>query len=334
MLQYIVRRSIGAVPVLLGLTVVLFAFIHLLPGDPAAVILGERATEELKAGIRHSLGLDKPLYGQYILYLSQLLHGDFGSSVIDGRPVLGEFFARFPATLELAAAALLVAVGLGVPLGRFAASHWQGKGDAGATVVSLLGISIPVFVLGLSLQFLFGVVLGWLPVSGQIDPRFDVPPVTRMLLIDTLLADRLDYFVDALRHLVLPAITLGSIPLAIVTRITRASVRDVMNEDYVRTARAKGLTDRRIDSRYIMRNAWLPVVTVIGLQTGGLLGGAVLTETIFSWNGIGRWTVMAIANRDYLVIQGSILIIAIIFLSVNLIVDVIYVALNPRIKYR
>jgi peptide/nickel transport system permease protein len=333
MASYVVRRVLVAVPVLLGLTVVLFVFIHLLPGDPAAIILGERATEALKAAIRHDLGLDRPLYDQYVLYLGQLLQGNFGSSAVDGRPVLGEFLARFPATIELAAAALLVAVGVGVPLGRFAASHAQGKGDSVATVVSLLGISIPVFVVGLSLQYFIGVQLHVLPVSGQLDPRIDVPDVTRMLLIDTLLAGRPDYFVDALRHLVLPAIALGTIPMASVARITRAAVLDVMHEDHVRTARAKGLTERRISSRYIMRNAWLPVVTVIGLQAGGLLGGAVLTETVFSWNGIGRWTVQAITNRDYLVIQGSILIIATVFLIVNLLVDIMYVALNPRIRF-
>jgi peptide/nickel transport system permease protein len=331
--KYIVRRLIATIPVLFGLSIVLFVFVHLLPGDPATALLGQHATPELTAKIRAQLGLDKPLYEQYLLYMSQLAHGDFGKSIINNRPILEEFAVRFPGTVELTIGALIFAVGLGIPLGRFAARHVQRWGDGLVTVVSLLGISIPIFVLGLTLQYIFSVVLRVLPASGTIDPRLQIPPVTNLVLIDALLVGKTDALVDGLRHLVLPSIALGSIPLAIVTRITRASVLDVNNEDYVRTARAKGLKERRVDSRHIMRNAWLPVATVIGLQVGGLLAGAVITETVFSWNGVGRWTVEAIQQHDYIVVESTITIFALIFLMVNLVVDVAYAFLNPRIRY-
>ncbi len=333
MLKYIVRRLLGAIPVLFGLSIVLFAFIHLLPGDPAATILGQHARPELVEAMRRRLGLDLPLWQQYLTYLNDLLHGDLGTSFINNRPVLHDFLVRFPGTVELTIAAMIFAVGLGIPLGRLAARRPQSATDGSITVLSLVGVSIPIFVLGLTLQYIFAVQLHWLPASGRIDPRLEVPLATNFLLIDTLIAGRPDAFVDVLRHLVLPAIALGSIPLAIITRITRASVLDVANEDYVRTARAKGLTDRRVDGRHIMRNAWLPVVTVIGLQVGGLLAGAVITETVFAWNGVGKWVVESIEAHDYFVIQSSILVFALIFLVVNLIVDIGYAYLNPRIRY-
>ncbi|HXG40978.1 MAG TPA: ABC transporter permease [Candidatus Limnocylindrales bacterium] len=333
MAKYIVRRLLLAIPVLFGLSVVVFSFIHLLPGDPAVALLGQHATPDRVAKIREQLGLDRPLYVQYLDYLGQLLRGDLGKSVINNQPVVEEFGRRFPGTIELTVAALIFAIGLGIPLGRLAARHVQGWTDGAVTVVSLLGVSIPIFVLGYTLQYFLAVQLKVLPTSGRIDPRLDVELVTNFLLIDTLLAGRLDAFVDAVRHLILPAIALGSIPLAIITRITRAAVLDVANEDYVRTARAKGLTERRVDDRHIMRNAWLPVATVIGLQVGGLLAGAVITETVFSWNGVGRWVVEAIQDHDYFVVQSTILIFALIFLVVNLVVDIVYAFLNPRIRY-
>jgi peptide/nickel transport system permease protein len=332
-LKYIVRRVIAAIPVLFGLSIVVFAFIHLLPGDPAVALLGQHATPDRVAKIREDLGLDQPLYIQYLDYLGKLLRGDLGKSVINNRPVVSEFAVRFPGTIELTVAALLFAVGLGIPLGRLAARHVQGVRDGLVTVISLLGISIPIFVLGLTLQFFLSVQLKWLPTSGRLDPRMDVPGVTHFMIVDTLLAGRPDLLVDALKHLVLPAIALGSIPLAIITRITRAAVLDVSNEDYVRTARAKGLRERRVDDRHIMRNAWLPVTTVIGLQVGGLLAGAVITETVFSWNGVGKYVVEAIQDHDYYIVQSMILIFAFIFLVVNLIVDIGYAFLNPRIRY-
>ena len=333
MLNYIVRRLLGAIPVLFGLSIILFAFIHLLPGDPAAAILGQHARPELIAALHQRLGLDLPLWQQYLNYVNGLIHGDFGTDYINNRDVLTEFLVRFPGTIELTVAALIVAVGIGIPLGRFAARRPNGLADGFVTVVSLLGISIPIFVLGLSLQYFLSVVLKVLPTTGRIDLRLHIPAVTSFMLVDTLLARRPEAFVDALRHLVLPAIALGSIPLAIITRITRAAVLDVSNEDYVRTARAKGLTERRVDDRHIMRNAWLPVTTVIGLQVGGLLGGAVITETVFSWNGVGSWVVNAIQGHNYLIVQSAILIFAFIFLIVNLIVDIGYAFLNPRIRY-
>jgi peptide/nickel transport system permease protein len=330
---YILRRLLATIPVLFGLSIVLFVFVHLLPGDPATALLGQHATPELVAKIRAQLGLDKPLWQQYLVYLSSLAHGDLGTSILDDRPILDEFGTRFPGTIELALGALVFAFGLGIPLGRFAARHVQGLGDGVVTVVSLVGVSIPIFVLGYTLQYLFAVDLRWLPASSSLDARLDVTPVTHFILLDTLLDGQPGAFVDALRHLILPAIALGSIPLAIVTRITRASVLDVANEDYVRTARAKGLKERRVDSRHVMRNAWLPVVTVIGLQVGGLLAGAVLTETVFTWDGVGRWVFLAIQGHDYIVVQSVITIFALIFLVVNLVVDVAYAFLNPRIRY-
>lgn len=333
MIKYIVRRLLGAIPVLFGLSIILFAFVHLLPGDPATAILGQHATPERVATMREYLGLDLPLWQQYLRYVGGLFQGDFGSSVINNQPLLHELLTRFPATIELTLAAMIYAVGVGIPLGRFAARHVQGWSDGMVTIVSLLGISIPVFVLGLTLQYVFAVQLGVLPASGRIDPRANLDIQTNFVLVDSLLMGRPDLFVDGIRHLILPAIALGSIPLAIITRITRASVLDVSNEDHVRTARAKGLEERRVNSRHIMRNAWLPVVTVIGIQVGGLLAGAVITETVFAWGGVGRFVVEAINNRDYLVVQNTILIFALVFLAVNLIVDILYAFLNPRIRY-
>jgi peptide/nickel transport system permease protein len=333
MTKYILRRLLLTIPVLIGLSIVLFAFIHLLPGDPAAAILGQHATPDRVAAMREYLHLDDPIWQQYLVYVGNLLHGDFGTSVINNQPIIHEFLTRFPATIELTLAAMLYAVGVGIPLGRFAARHAQSWSDGAVTIVSLLGISIPVFVLGLTLQYIFAVQLKVLPASGRLDFSLRFDSTTNLLLVDALVARRLDVFVDAARHLVLPAIALGSIPLAIITRITRASVLDVSNEDYVRTARAKGLTEGRVDSRHIMRNAWLPVVTVIGLQVGGLLAGAVITETVFAWGGVGRYVVDAINNRDYMVVQNVILIFAFVFLIVNLIVDIGYAFLNPRIRY-
>jgi peptide/nickel transport system permease protein len=332
-LKYVVRRLLAAIPVLFGLSFVVFAFVHLLPGDPVAALLGQHATPELTAQIREQMGLDKPLYEQYAIYLGQLARFDLGKSVINNRPVIEELSRRFPATIELTAAALLLAIGLGIPLGRIAARYTQRWPDAIVTVISLLGISIPIFVLGYTLQFFFAAQLQWLPASSRINPRLGIDVVTNFMLVDTLLSGKINAFVDALQHLILPAIALGSIPLAIITRITRAAVLDVSNEDYVRTARAKGLVEKRVNSRHIMRNAWLPVVTVIGLQVGGLLAGAVITETVFSWNGVGSYIVNAIQDHDYLVVQSTILVFAAIFLVVNLGVDIAYAFLNPRIRY-
>jgi peptide/nickel transport system permease protein len=332
-LRYIIRRLLGAIPVLFGLSIIVFAVIHLIPGDPVRAILGQHATPELVTLVTERLGLDQPLWQQYLIYLNQLAHLDLGTSIINNRTVGEELAIRFPATIELTLGALIFAVGIGVPLGRLAARHVQGWSDGMVTIVSLLGISIPIFVLGYTLQYVFAAQLHWLPAGGRIDPRLGLEYITGFTLIDSLLSGDPAAFFDAVRHLILPAIALGTIPLAIITRITRASVLDVTNEDYVRTARAKGLTERRVNSRHIMRNAWLPVVTVIGLQVGGLLAGAVITETVFAWPGVGSYVVNAIQDHDYFVVQSTILVFALIFLVVNLIVDIGYAFRNPRIRY-
>jgi peptide/nickel transport system permease protein len=335
MTTYILRRLIVSIPVLVGLSILLFFFIHLLPGDPAETILGVHATPELAEALRHRLGLDQSIPQQYLTYLGQLARGDLGYSFVNNQPVLTEFLRRFPATIELTVAALVLAGIGGVFAGRIAARFRNSPTDAGITVLTLIGVSLPVFVLGLLLQYVFGVVFQVLPASGRIDSRLAVgiPMPTGFMLVDTLLAGRPDAFVDALRHLLLPAIALGSIPLALIARITRAAAIDAGFQDYVRTARAKGLQERRIDSRHVMRNAWLPVVTIIGLQVGTLLGGAVITETIFAWNGVGKWVVEGIKGHDYFVVQNSIMIFAVVFVLVNLVVDVLYAVLDPRIRY-
>ena len=298
-------------------------------------LLGQHATPELRVEILAAArARPAALRSSTCCTSASSPSGDLGKSIINNRTVVEELALRFPATIELTLGALLFAVGLGIPLGRLAARHVQGWPDGAVTVISLLGISIPIFVLGLTLQYIFAVQLKILPASGRIDPRAAPRAATNFVLIDSLLTGNIGCRSSTrLKHLILPAIALGSIPLAIITRITRASVLDVNNEDYVRTARAKGLSESRVDSRHIMRNAWLPVVTVIGLQVGGLLAGAVITETVFAWPGVGRYIVEAIQDHDYLVVQSVILVFALIFLVVNLVVDIGYAFLNPRIRY-
>lgn len=332
--RFIVRRLLLLIPILLGLTLLIFVFIHLLPGDPATTILGERATPENYARVRAALGLDQPLYQQYLSYMGGLLQGDLGRSFLTNRDVVTDFFLRFPATIELSVAAMIFAVSIGIPLGLLTAKRRGGWVDQAGTVVALLGISIPIFFLGLMLKYMFSIEIPILPSEGRIGlGARDFPIVTNFLTIDALLALSVDGFVDAVRHLVLPAIALGTIPLAVIMRITRASVVEVLSEDYVRTARAKGLRENLIDNRHVLRNAMLPVMTVIGLQTGLLLGGAILTETIFAWPGVGRWIYEAVTTRDYAVIQSGVLLLALIFVLVNLLVDISYALLNPRIRY-
>jgi peptide/nickel transport system permease protein len=319
--------------VLFGLSLVTFAFVHLLPGDPARAILGQNATPEAIASIRQALQLDRPLWEQYFGYLASLAHGDLGVSVITGSSVASDFAARFPATVELAFTSLVIAFALGVPLGRFSADHRGSLADLVVTVVSLGGISIPIFVSGLTLQYVFGAQLGLLPTAGRLDARISVDARTHFVLIDALLAGRLDVLWDGVRHMALPALALASIPFAVFARITRAAVVEASREDHVRVARSKGLSERTVRSRHIMRNAWLPVVTVVGLEVGSLLAGAVITETVFAWPGVGSWVVAAIHNRDYFIVQSSVLIFALIFLVANLAVDVAYAYLDPRIRF-
>jgi len=332
-LRYVVRRLLLLVPILLGVSLLIFFWIRALPGSPAESLLGERATPQLVQQLRERYGLDKPVYRQYFAYLKTTLQGDFGVSVATHRQVADEIKLRFPATIELAIAAMLFATIVGVPLGFFAAKKYGGLFDHATLVGSLLGISIPIFFLAILLKYFFSVKWQLLPSVGREDVTLNTPHPTNFYILDAIIARDWNALWDAIQHLILPAIALGSIPLAVITRITRASVLDVQNEDYVRTARAKGLAPRDVDRRHVLRNALLPITTIIGLQTGLLLSGAVLTETVFAWPGMGSWLRDAIFARDYPVLQGGILFLAVVFVIVNLIVDLSYAVINPRIRY-
>jgi peptide/nickel transport system permease protein len=333
MLRFVVRRLILLVPILIGLSILVFLWIRLLPGGPAQALLGERGTDEQVAQIERQYGLDEPIYVQYWAYIAEVLRGNLGNSIGTRQPVTEELKQRFPATIELALAAMVFSVVFGIPLGFIAAKKYGSIVDHASLFVSLLGISIPVFFLAIILKYVFAVQLGWLPTVGRIDVLIDLEHPTNFYVLDAIIAGDMAALWDVLQHLILPAIALGSIPLAVIARITRASVLDVQNEDYVRTARAKGVAPRLVDSRHVLRNALLPIATIIGLQTGLLLSGAVLTETVFAWPGIGTWLVTAIEARDFPVLQGGILFVAIVFVLVNLIVDVLYAVINPRIRY-
>jgi peptide/nickel transport system permease protein len=332
MLAFVVRRLLLLVPILLGLSILLFLWIRALPGGPAESLLGERATPEAIEQIERTYGLDRPIHEQYLKYLQNLLNGDLGTSIASRRPVTEEIERRFPATVELALAAMIFAIALGVPLGFVAAKRHGSAVDHASLGASLIGISIPVFFLAILLKYVFAVKLGWLPTIGRQDVLISAEHPTGFYVLDGILTLNFEAAWDAFLHLILPAIALGSIPLAIVARITRASVLDVQNEDYVRTARAKGLAPRIVDSRHVFRNAMLPVVTIIGLQIGLLLSGAILTETVFAIPGMGTWLASAIETRDYPVLQGGILFVAVVFVLVNLVVDVSYGLLDPRIR--
>jgi peptide/nickel transport system permease protein len=332
-LRFIVRRLLLLVPILIGVSFLVFVWIRALPGSPAEALLGERATPATIQILKHRYGLDQPIYVQYGKYLKTLAQGDFGVSIASRRTVGYELRHRFPATVELALGAMTFALIFGIPLGFFAAKHYGGAFDHASLLASLIGISIPIFFLGLILKYIFAVRLGWLPSVGRIDVTKDVQHPTNFYVLDAIITRDWSTLWDVLKHLILPSIALGTIPLAIIARITRASVLDVQNEDYVRTAQAKGLPPRVVDRRHVFRNAVLPVSTVIGLQTGLLLSGAILTETIFAWPGVGSWLADAITNRDYPVLQTGILFLAVVFVLVNLMVDISYAILNPRIRY-
>ena len=332
MLRFVVRRLLLLIPILIGLSLLVFFWIRALPGDPATALLGERATPEAIVAVNKQYGLDKPIYVQYFRYVKQTASGNFGTSQTSRRAVTAEFRERFPATIELAFAAMVFSVLFGIPLGFLAAKRYGGFFDHFSLFASLLGISIPIFVLAIILKYIFAVKLGLLPTVGRISVLINIDHPTNFYIIDSILAGDPEALWDVIKHLILPAIALGSIPLAIIARITRASVLDVQNEDYVRTARAKGVDPRTVDTRHILRNAMLPIVTIIGLQMGLLLSGAVLTETVFAFPGIGTWLVQAIDDRNYPVLQGGILFIAFVFVLVNLLVDLSYGFLNPRIR--
>jgi ABC-type dipeptide/oligopeptide/nickel transport system permease component len=335
---FLLRRVARLVGVLAAITLASFAFMHAIPGDPVALRLGDHATPDEVRALRAELGLDRPWLVQLWLYVAALLHGDLGRSLIDAQPVVQKLGAAFPATVELTAGALLVAVALGVPAGIVAALRRSSVVDVATMSVALLGVSIPVFWLGFMLVYLLAVLpskfgLNLFPISGRISLAYVVPPRTHLIVLDALLAGNFPAALDALHHLVLPALTLGTIPLAIVAKITRSGMLDVLRSDYIRTARAKGLGPRAVVVGHALRNALLPILTIVGLQTGLLLGGAVLTESIFAWPGVGRLAFDAISNRDMPLVNGCILLFAAAFVTVNTLVDLLYAAANPRIRY-
>ncbi|GAB4590483.1 MULTISPECIES: dipeptide ABC transporter permease DppB [Edwardsiella] len=338
MLQFILRRLGLVIPTFIGITLLTFAFVHMIPGDPVMIMAGERGiSAERHAQIMAEMGLDKPLYQQYFTYVSDVLHGDLGQSLKSRTPVWQEFVPRFQATLELGFCAMLFAILLGIPIGVLAAVRRGSVFDHTAVGVSLTGYSMPIFWWGMMLIMLVSVQLDLTPVSGRIsDTVFldDSHPLTGFMLIDTLLWGESGDFKDALMHLILPSIVLGTIPLAVIVRMTRSAMLEVLSEDYIRTARAKGLSRMRVIVVHALRNALLPVVTVIGLQVGTLLAGAILTETIFSWPGLGRWLIDGLQRRDYPVVQGGVLLVASMIILVNLLVDVLYGIVNPRIRHK
>jgi len=333
-LQFLTRRFLLVLPAFFGVTILTFVLIHLIPGDPVLMMAGERGmSPERHAQLRAQMGLDKPLPVQYLHYVGGVVQGDLGRSIVSKRPVTEEFFTLFPATVELSLCAITFAILIGIPAGVLAAVKRGSILDHSVMAVSLTGFSMPIFWWGLLLILLFSVQLGWTPVSGRISALYWVQPVTGFMLIDTLFSDEQGAFSSAVSHLILPTIVLGTIPLAVIARMTRSATLEVLREDYIRTARAKGLSPLRVVTVHALRNALIPVVTVIGLQVGVLLGGAILTETIFAWPGVGKWLVESIQRRDYPAVQGGILLVATVVIMVNLIVDVLYGIINPRIRH-
>ena len=333
MLRFLLSRITLVIPTFIGMTLLAFFLIRIVPGDPIETMAGERGIDAARhEALLKEYGLDRPVLVQYGIYIGRVLHGDLGKSMITQEPVAREFFTLFPATIELAVCAILFALLLGIPAGMIAAVRRNSVFDHGVMGVSLTGYSMPIFWWGLLLILLFSVQLGWTPVSGRIAVLYDVPPVTGFLLIDSLMSDDKGAFKSALSHLILPMIVLGTNPLAIIARMTRSEMLEVLGEDYIRTARAKGLSNIRVIALHAFRNALIPVITVIGLQVGVLFTGAILTETIFSWPGVGKWLIEAINRRDYPVLQGGLLMLGVVVMMVNLLVDVTYGIINPRIR--
>jgi dipeptide transport system permease protein len=334
MLRFFLKRLWHSIPTLFGVSLIAFLLIRLIPGDPVMMMLGERGgSPEAAAEMRHNLGLDEPLWTQYFKFIGRAARGDLGESIISKRGVLAEFNDRFPATVELSLIALIWAVVVGIPMGVIAALKRRQWVDHLLMSLSLVGYSMPIFWWGLILILVFSVHLGWTPVSGRISAAYDVEPWTGFLLIDVWRRGLgFEGFWAAIRHMFLPALVLGTIPVAAIARMTRSSLLEVLREDYVRTAKAKGLSFYRIVFVHALKNALLPVVTVIGLMLGSLLTGAVLTETLFSWPGVGRWLVASVLARDYPVLQGGVLLLAIMIVAVNVGVDVVYTMLNPRLR--
>jgi len=333
MLRYILHKLLLFVPTLIGITICAFAFVRLLPGDPILAMAGEHGvTPERYALLKEQFGYNLPIWQQYLRYLGEILQGDFGVSISTKRPVIDEFSVLFPATIELSLVAMILSVILGIPAGVLAAAKRGSWPDQVIMGTALVGFSMPIFWWGLLLIIFFSGFLGWTPVSGRIGLQYFFQPITGFMLVDTLLYGKTDAFVSALKHMILPAIVLGTVPLAVIARQTRSAMLEVLGEDYIRTARAKGLGALRVIGVHALRNALIPVITTIGLQVGVLIAGAILTETIFSWPGIGKWMVDSIFKRDYVVVQSGLLLIALIVMAVNLIVDVLYAVVNPRMR--
>jgi dipeptide transport system permease protein len=334
MIRFLFRRLAMVVPAFIGVTLLTFALIHLIPGDPVMLMAGERGIDPQRhAKLKAQLGLDRPLHIQYANYIQGILQGDLGRSIVTKKPVFVEFMTLFPATVELSLFAMLFAVIVGLPAGVVAGVKRGTVFDHTVMGISLTGYSMPIFWWGLLLILLFSVALGWTPVSGRISALYWIDADTGFMLIDALRSDEKGAFVSALRHLILPSVVLGTIPLAVIARMTRSAMLEVLQEDYVRTARAKGLAPWRVVLVHALRNALIPVITVIGLQTGVLLAGAILTETIFAWPGVGKWIVESIRRRDYPAVQGGILMISTLIIFVNTIVDMMYGVVNPRIRH-
>lgn len=335
MIRFLVTKILYLIPTFFGITIVAFGFVRILPGDPVLLMAGERGiSPERHAELSHQLGFDQPVWAQYFSFIGHLFQGDLGNSLVTKRPVVHEFLSLFPATLELAVVAMILAVVIGVPVGVLAAVKRGSWFDQLSMTTALVGFSMPIFWWGLLLIILFSGVLHWTPVSGRIGLLYFFKPVTGFMLIDSLLSGQKGAFTSAASHLVLPSIVLATIPLAVIARQTRSAVLEVMGDDYVRTARAKGLSSRRIVMVHVLRNALIPVITTIGLQVGMLMAGAILTETIFSWPGIGKWMIDAISRRDYPVVQSGLLMIAVIVMLVNFVVDLTYGLINPRIRHK
>ncbi|MBP0614367.1 ABC transporter permease subunit [Jiella mangrovi] len=333
MQRFLLSRIAVLIPTFIGVSIVAFAFIRLLPGDPVQMLAGERVVDPARhAAIMQQLGFDRPLVVQYLSYLWGLIQGDFGTSLVTKRGVADEFFTLFPATLELSLCAIIIAVLLGVPAGVFAAVKRGSWFDQSVMGAALVGYSMPIFWWGLLLIILFSGVLQWTPVSGRISLLYYFPQVTGFMLIDSLLSGQKGAFGSAVSHLILPSIVLATIPLAVIARQTRSAMLEVLGEDYVRTAKAKGLSRGRVIGIHALRNALIPVVTTIGLQVGVMMAGAILTESIFSWPGIGKWMIDSVFRRDYPVVQGGLILIAMIIMVVNLAVDLLYGVINPRVR--
>jgi ABC-type dipeptide/oligopeptide/nickel transport system permease component len=330
---YIIKRLLQIIPVVLGVTLIAFALIHLAPGDPVRTMLGQHATQQEINEIRAKYGLDQPLYVQYFLWLGDVIQGDLGRSILTHEQVTTEIGSRFPNTIELAIAAIIFAILIGVVAGIISATKQYSVADYSVMGVALFGISMPVFWLGIMLMMIFGVFLGWLPIGGRIDLLLPFQRITGFMVIDSIITLNGAALISVLRHLLLPAIALGTIPMAIIARTTRSSMLEVLRQDFIRTERAKGLSERKVIYKHAIRNAMVPVVTVIGLNFGLLLSGAILTETVFSWPGVGRLVVDAVYARDYPLVIGCILIFALVFVIVNLITDILYTYIDPRIHY-